>query len=127
MSLSEPIFVENPNATSEDDGVLLVMVLADNHNDFLSILERNWFLLWRNPEPYFKHKELFSLGLGQNRTRVIAVTSLRFIPIRCLSSTLDTGVRIEMYWRFHLNKTNHKSIFCIQGNFKYCSQGRIYE
>ena len=35
---SEPIFVENPNGKSEDDGVLLVMVLSDK-NDFLSILD----------------------------------------------------------------------------------------
>jgi carotenoid cleavage dioxygenase-like enzyme len=35
---SEPIFVESPNPTSEDDGVLLVMVLSDK-NDFLSILD----------------------------------------------------------------------------------------
>ena len=35
---SEPVFVESPNPTSEDDGVLLVMVLSDK-NDFLSILD----------------------------------------------------------------------------------------
>ena len=35
---SEPVFVENPNATSEDDGVLVVMVLS-NKNDYLSILD----------------------------------------------------------------------------------------
>ena len=35
---SEPVFVENPNPTSEDDGVLLVMVLSEK-NDFLSILD----------------------------------------------------------------------------------------
>lgn len=35
---SEPVFVENPNAQSEDDGVLLVMVLAAD-NDYLSILD----------------------------------------------------------------------------------------
>ena len=35
---SEPVFVENPSATSEDDGVLLVMVLSEK-NDFLSILD----------------------------------------------------------------------------------------
>ena len=36
---SEPVFVENPTATSEDDGVLLVMVLTSDKNDFLSILD----------------------------------------------------------------------------------------
>ena len=36
---SEPVFVENPNATSEDDGVLLVVVLTTDKNDFLSILD----------------------------------------------------------------------------------------
>ena len=36
---SEPVFVENPNATSEDDGVLLVMILTSDKNDFLSILD----------------------------------------------------------------------------------------
>jgi carotenoid cleavage dioxygenase-like enzyme len=35
---SEPVFVERPNPTSEDDGVLLVMVLSDQ-TDFLSILD----------------------------------------------------------------------------------------
>ena len=35
---NEPVFVENPNPTSEDDGILLVMVLSDK-NDFLSILD----------------------------------------------------------------------------------------
>jgi carotenoid cleavage dioxygenase-like enzyme len=35
---SEPVFVERPNPTSEDDGVLLVMVLSDK-TDFLSILD----------------------------------------------------------------------------------------
>lgn len=35
---SEPVFVERPGASSEDDGVLLVMVLADQ-NDFLSVLD----------------------------------------------------------------------------------------
>ena len=35
---TEPIFVENPNPTSEDDGVLLVMVLSDKY-DYLSILD----------------------------------------------------------------------------------------
>ena len=35
---SEPAFVERPGATSEDDGVLLVMVLSED-NDFLSILD----------------------------------------------------------------------------------------
>lgn len=35
---SEPVFVENPNPKSEDDGVLLVMVLNEK-NDFLSILD----------------------------------------------------------------------------------------
>ena len=35
---NEPVFVESPNPTSEDDGVLLVMVLSDK-NDFLSILD----------------------------------------------------------------------------------------
>ncbi len=35
---SEPVFVERPGATSEDDGVLLVMVLSED-NDFLSILD----------------------------------------------------------------------------------------
>ena len=36
--LSEPIFVERPDPASEDDGVLLVMVLADKR-DYLSILD----------------------------------------------------------------------------------------
>ena len=36
---SEPIFVENPNGNSEDDGVLLVMVLSSDKNDFLSVLD----------------------------------------------------------------------------------------
>jgi carotenoid cleavage dioxygenase-like enzyme len=36
---SEPIFVERPDATSEDDGALLVLVLSDHTNDFLSILD----------------------------------------------------------------------------------------
>ena len=36
---SEPVFVENPNGTSEDDGVLLVMILTSDKNDFLSILD----------------------------------------------------------------------------------------
>ena len=35
---TEPVFVENPNPTSEDDGVLLVMCLA-NESDYLSILD----------------------------------------------------------------------------------------
>ncbi|CAF0792683.1 unnamed protein product [Brachionus calyciflorus] len=35
---SEPIFVENPNGSSEDDGVLLVLVLSDK-NDYLSVLD----------------------------------------------------------------------------------------
>lgn len=35
---NEPIFVENPEAKSEDDGVLLVMVLNEKR-DFLSILD----------------------------------------------------------------------------------------
>ncbi len=35
---TEPVFVENPNPTSEDDGVLLVMCLADE-SDYLSILD----------------------------------------------------------------------------------------
>ncbi|RNA37943.1 beta-beta-carotene 15-15 -monooxygenase [Brachionus plicatilis] len=35
---SEPIFVENPEAKCEDDGVLLVMVLCEK-NDFLSVLD----------------------------------------------------------------------------------------
>lgn len=35
---SEPIFVENPEPKSEDDGVLLVMVLSDE-NDYLSVLD----------------------------------------------------------------------------------------
>lgn len=35
---SEPIFVENPNPQSEDDGVLLVQVLSDD-NDYLSVLD----------------------------------------------------------------------------------------
>ncbi len=35
---SEPIFVENPNPKSEDDGVLLVMILSEEH-DYLSILD----------------------------------------------------------------------------------------
>jgi carotenoid cleavage dioxygenase-like enzyme len=39
---SEPIFVERPGATSEDDGVLLVMVLAEDR-DFLSILDAKDF------------------------------------------------------------------------------------
>ena len=36
---SEPVFVENPDAKNEDDGVLLVMVLADGENDYLSVLD----------------------------------------------------------------------------------------
>jgi carotenoid cleavage dioxygenase-like enzyme len=39
---SEPIFVERPGATSEDDGVLLVMVLAEDR-DFLSIIDAKSF------------------------------------------------------------------------------------
>jgi carotenoid cleavage dioxygenase-like enzyme len=35
---TEPVFVERPNPTREDDGVLLVMVLSDK-TDFLSILD----------------------------------------------------------------------------------------
>lgn len=35
---SEAIFVPNPDGTSEDDGVLLVMVLSDK-NDYLSVLD----------------------------------------------------------------------------------------
>ena len=35
---SEPVFIERPGATEEDDGVVLTMVLSD-HNDFLSILD----------------------------------------------------------------------------------------
>ena len=35
---AEPVFVPNPNGMSEDDGVLLVMVLSDK-NDFLSVLD----------------------------------------------------------------------------------------
>lgn len=35
---SEPIFVENPEAKSEDDGVLLVLVLCEK-NDYLSVLD----------------------------------------------------------------------------------------
>ena len=35
---SEPVFAENPNPQSEDDGVLLVMVLSKK-NDYLSILD----------------------------------------------------------------------------------------
>ena len=35
---SEPVFVARPNAESEDDGVLLVMVLSDRC-DYLSILD----------------------------------------------------------------------------------------
>lgn len=35
---SEPVFVESPNAVREDDGVVLVMCLADG-NDYLSILD----------------------------------------------------------------------------------------
>ena len=35
---SEPVFVESPNASSEDDGVLLVIVLSQK-NDFLSVLD----------------------------------------------------------------------------------------
>lgn len=35
---SEPVFVEKPDAESEDDGIILVMVLADQH-DYLSILD----------------------------------------------------------------------------------------
>ena len=33
-----PNFVANPNATSEDDGVLLVMIVSEK-NDYLSILD----------------------------------------------------------------------------------------
>jgi carotenoid cleavage dioxygenase-like enzyme len=39
---SEPVFVEKPNPTSEDDGVVLVMVLSDK-NDYLSILDAKSF------------------------------------------------------------------------------------
>ena len=39
---SEPIFVERPGATDEDDGVLLVMVLGEDR-DFLSILDAKNF------------------------------------------------------------------------------------
>jgi beta-carotene 15,15'-monooxygenase len=35
---SEPVFVERPGATSEDDGVVLVLVLS-NQSDYLSILD----------------------------------------------------------------------------------------
>lgn len=35
---TEPVFVPNPDCSDEDDGVLLVLVLADK-NDFLSILD----------------------------------------------------------------------------------------
>lgn len=35
---SEPIFVENPNAVDEDDGLVLVMVLSSKQ-DFLSFLD----------------------------------------------------------------------------------------
>ena len=35
---SEPIFIENPNPKSEDDGVLVVIVLS-NKNDYLSIID----------------------------------------------------------------------------------------
>ena len=37
---SEPVFVENPNPKSEDDGVLLVLVLGEK-DDYLSILDAN--------------------------------------------------------------------------------------
>lgn len=36
---AEPVFVPNPNAESEDDGVLVTMVMSDESNDFLSILD----------------------------------------------------------------------------------------
>lgn len=36
---SEPVFVPSPNAESEDDGVLLVMVLTTDKTDYLSILD----------------------------------------------------------------------------------------
>ena len=36
---AEPVFVPSPNAESEDDGVLVTMVMNENGNDFLSILD----------------------------------------------------------------------------------------
>ena len=36
---SEPVFVPRPNAESEDDGVVLSMVMTDSDNDFLSIID----------------------------------------------------------------------------------------
>ena len=39
---SEPVFVENPNATSEDDGVVLSLVLGDKY-DFLIIFDGKTF------------------------------------------------------------------------------------
>ena len=35
---SEPVFVENPNAQSEDDGIVLTLVLS-RQRDFLSVLD----------------------------------------------------------------------------------------
>ena len=35
---SEPVFIENPNPKSEDDGVLLVLILSSK-NDFLSVFD----------------------------------------------------------------------------------------
>ena len=36
---AEPVFVPSPNVESEDDGVLVTMVMNENDNDFLSILD----------------------------------------------------------------------------------------
>ena len=36
---SEAIFVERPGAKTEDDGILLVLILSEDQNDFLSILD----------------------------------------------------------------------------------------
>ena len=36
---SEPVFVPNPNAETEDDGVILTMVLCESGKDYLSILD----------------------------------------------------------------------------------------
>lgn len=36
---SEPVFVPHPNAETEDDGIVLSMVMTDGENDFLSIID----------------------------------------------------------------------------------------
>merc|ERR1712043_95137 len=39
---TEPIFIQRPNAESEDDGVLLVVVLS-NEGDYISVLDAKNF------------------------------------------------------------------------------------